>query len=142
MLTIRGSLLAFVLSACGSAEPATPPQFSGPPFDNVSSASSSVHVSLRFSPGPLPSRGVNAVELVVTGMSGEQRDDVELSVLPWMPAMNHGASAEPIIVAQGSGRFLAENVNLFMPGRWQLRFGLVDTKTHESDKRTIEFEVR
>ena len=48
-------------------------------------------------------------------------DGLAITVLPWMPDMGHGASVTPTVTAAGGGRYVVENVELFMPGKWELR---------------------
>jgi hypothetical protein len=36
--------------------------------------------------------------------------------------MGHGTDVVPQLEPMGNGRYVFANVNLFMPGEWQLRF--------------------
>ena len=36
--------------------------------------------------------------------------------------MGHGADVTPIPHEMGKGRYVCTNVDMFMPGEWQLRF--------------------
>ncbi len=38
--------------------------------------------------------------------------------------MGHGSSRVPVVIAEPSGRYVATDVVLFMPGEWQLRVTL------------------
>ncbi len=70
-----------------------------------------------------PVRGVNTFMLDVTdAASGSARDALSISVVPWMPVMGHGASVVPSVVAKGGGVYEIDEVDLPMPGQWQLRF--------------------
>ena len=62
-----------------------------------------------------------SVEYRITNADGQPVDGLVLSVVPWMPDMGHGASIEPMVSAVGGGRYVISNVELFMPGRWELR---------------------
>jgi hypothetical protein len=83
--------------------------------------SGALHVEVHTSPEP-PVRGSNTVELTITNVAdGSPADGLMLDVEPWMPAMNHGTSAKPSVMAEGGGKYLVSNVYLFMPGLWELR---------------------
>ncbi len=86
-----------------------------------SGAPGTLAVEVRTSPQP-PQRGTIAVELTVTGVAdASPRDGLLIQVLPWMPQDNHGASIAPVVTSEGSGKYLVTGVDLFMPGRWELR---------------------
>jgi len=73
-------------------------------------------------------RGLNTIEIVVTGaQSAAPVDNLTIDVVPWMPAMGHGASATPLVSAMGTGVYIASDVSLFMPGTWQLRTSVTST---------------
>jgi hypothetical protein len=83
--------------------------------------SGALHVEVHTMPEP-PVRGSNSVELTITkAADGSPADGLVLDVEPWMPAMNHGTSAKPAVMAEGDGKYLVTNVYLYMPGRWELR---------------------
>jgi hypothetical protein len=46
-------------------------------------------------------------------------------VVPWMPAMGHGASLAPVVTPEGGGKYVVSNVALFMAGSWQLRTNII-----------------
>ncbi len=65
-------------------------------------------------------RGTNTLEIDVTDASGAGVDGLVLDVVPWMPAMGHGASVAPSVHPEGGGVYRVSNLELFMPGLWQL----------------------
>ena len=83
-------------------------------------------LEIRTAPEQPPSRGVVSVEYRVT-QHGSPRDGLDLSVVPWMPAMGHGASTAPTVSAEGDGRYVISDVELFMPGTWELRTQITGT---------------
>ena len=86
----------------------------------------------------LRTRGIEA-QLVVTRVADESPvDGLTLSIQPWMPAMNHGAIA-PTVVAQGDGKYLVTELDLFMPGHWQLRTAFSGPMT---DHVTPAFDIQ
>jgi hypothetical protein len=109
--------IACVDCSSGSAATATFPETA---FITTMSDSGAIQVELRTSPQP-PTRGTIDAQFVVTGVAdGMPIDGLALSILPWMPAMNHGA-IHPTITPQGEGKYLITELDLYMPGHWQLR---------------------
>jgi hypothetical protein len=87
----------------------------------VTSDAAKLSVAVRTAPEQPPSRGVIAVEYRIAGEDAAPVEGLTLSVVPWMPDMGHGASITPTVTAQGGGRYVISDVELFMPGRWDLR---------------------
>src|SRR5262245_33423403 len=106
---------------CGGAEPPGEEVFPAGPFKTMKSDHGELTIEIRTAPEQPPGRGLSSVEYRITGEDGLPRDELALSVVPWMPAMGHGASTTPIITAKGGGRYVASEVSMFMPGRWDLR---------------------
>jgi len=120
MKTLRFILLAMPITlACSSAAQPPSATFPAEPYMTVTTDSGTLHVAVRTSPQP-PEVGNDDVELTVTDASGNPRDELAVSVKPWMPAMNHGTS-ETTITPEGGGKYLVTNVYLYMSGVWQLQ---------------------
>ena len=121
-----GVVAGCVLSACASSSSgsstvsAQNSSFSGNPYVTAVSDDGALHVAVRTDPEP-PPRGTCNIELTVTDANGAPQDGLALSVVPWMPAMGHGSSTKPTVLDEGGGRYLVSNVNMFMPGEWELR---------------------
>lgn len=112
---------AIACGACSaSADAPNPDSFPVSSFLAATTDSSLLRVELRTSPQP-PPRGTIDAQLVITNVAdGTPRDGLHLAIRPWMPAYNHGA-IPPTVTAQGEGKYLVTNLDLFMPGRWELR---------------------
>lgn len=127
MKPLLASLLLAVsvaAAACSSDAPDTvSTAFTGAAFATTNGADGS-RVEVRFTPNATPSRGSNAAELTIVDGQGVPRDGLHLEVVPWMPAMGHGSSVTPTVTAKGSGKYVAEGVEFFMPGRWELRVAM------------------
>jgi len=108
-------------------------------LDAVKSDSGALSVVVETLPRVSLDRGTNALEFVVTDSAGAGVDGLSLDVVPWMPVMGHGASVVPTVQAEGSGKYLVENVELFMPGLWQLRTTFSNGTT---DHAVPSFEVQ
>jgi hypothetical protein len=64
--------------------------------------------------------GTNSLDLII-----HDRDDAgvlgaDIRVIPWMPDMGHGVRERPSVVEKGGGLYSVENIDIMMPGRWQL----------------------
>ncbi len=110
-------------AACGgsSSDDASGAGFPRDPYAVATSDSGALHIEVRTAPTQPPPRGTCTIELFVTDTTGAARDGLTIDVVPWMPAMGHGASVKPTITARGNGRYVLTNVSLFMPGTWELR---------------------
>ena len=111
------ALTAFtaIATACSSASSSTTGQL---PV-TVTSDSGSLHVELSASPPPIV--GTNRMELTVTrASSGAPLDGLSVSVVPWMPSMDHG-TASPTVTAEGGGKYAVTDLYFFMPGTWVLK---------------------
>jgi hypothetical protein len=121
------SLFVLTLAtACsdGAAPPAdqgTATSFPANAYTTVASDTGRARVEVRTSPTQPPVRGVDTLELRVIDAAGNAIDGVTLDVVLWMPAMGHGASVVPTVTPMGNGRYVLTNVDLFMPGTWELR---------------------
>jgi hypothetical protein len=107
-------------------------------YATATSASGDLVVEVRTAPAQPPPRGTCEVELRVIDHDGHAVDGLALSVVPWMPAMGHGASVVPSVTAIGDGRYVADNVSFYMPGAWQLRVTIGGAR---SDDATAIVEV-
>jgi hypothetical protein len=83
------------------------------------------HLTLVESvPGP-PVKGRNTWTVEVDEIAtGAPLDDLELTVMPYMPDHQHGTTAVGVTPA-GAGTYTLWPVNLYMSGVWQVRFTIV-----------------
>lgn len=126
-----------VACACSSGSTSPPASFPPGPFLSTTSDSGALQAELRTSPQP-PAQGVIDAQLVVTRVSdGTPVDGLTLAIQPWMPTMNHG-SLPPSVTAQGDGKYLVTNLDLYMAGRWQLRTNVSGAMT---DHVTPDFSI-
>jgi hypothetical protein len=131
--------LALVVTACSSnGAGAGGAPFPATPAAALDGTSHVVHFEIRTSPQP-PARGVSRAELRVTKLAGGAPvDGLTVAAVPWMPAMGHSASVQPTVSAEGSGKYLVDDVDFFMPGRWELR---VSARGAVEDDATFTFDV-
>jgi hypothetical protein len=81
----------------------------------------SIHLSTA--PEQPPYAGNDSVELILTDpKTGKPIENEDISLVPFMPTMGHGTDTTPQLQVMGKGRYVFTNVNLYMPGEWQLRF--------------------
>ncbi len=134
---VLGSLLATL--ACGCSGPSSEGD-EGAAELTVSSESGAYEVTLESSPEREPVRGHNDIWLtVVSTDDGGAVSDLTLTMVPFMPAMGHGNGSKPTGEAVGGGVYEFRDVNLTMPGLWELRTGIVGPK---ADSVTFAFSVR
>ena len=118
-------LAAAAASACsGSADSTESVAFGGAPLVTATGSAGNLTVEVRTSPSP-PARGAISVQYVVRdARTAMALDGLAVTVKPFMPAMGHGASVLPTVEAQGAGVYVVHQVELFMPGYWELRTAL------------------
>jgi len=138
-LDLVAAALAMSSAACSSNGSAEAAAMGASPLQTVSSQSGGLTIDVRTAPQP-PVRGTNEVELTVTGATdGLARDGLAIAVEPWMPAMGHGTSIVPTITPETGGKYLVSDVDLFMPGLWQLRLNITGPT---KDYAAPEFEIQ
>lgn len=123
------SLLVAGLGCSSAANPTGTATFASQPLVVVTSASGALTIEVRTAPQPA-ARGANTVELTVKNSAdGLPRDGLGVSMVPWMPAMNHGTSAVPVITPSGNGKYVVTQVELYMAGHWELQTSFSGTLT-------------
>ena len=132
MKTCMVAAAAASLTACSAA--ATP---SGPL--SLTSEDGKIHIVLTTEPdGPLGAGNV-AVQLALTDPATHAPiEDEAIALVPFMPTMGHGTDVVPTLHAKGKGVYEFTDVNLFMPGQWQLRFQF---QSPVSDRAAPDVEV-
>lgn len=144
---IHRSLLTIALglglpaSACSGGGSGDPGPVAVEPASTVTSDSGNYQISVHSAPDAQPTRGVNTLQMVVTRANdGAPAAGLALDVVLWMPAMGHGASVKPSVRAEAApGVFTVTNVNLFMPGLWEIRTTISGSA---SDHVTPTFDIR
>lgn len=131
--------LALLANACGGASPSSASNsFPTQSLLVLNSDSGHSQVEVRTAPDQPPTRGNVSVLLLITdATTGALQTGLDLSAVPWMPAMGHGTSVTPTIVETSPGTYDLENIFLYMPGTWQVR-----TDWHSSVEHvTPTFEI-
>jgi len=136
------SSLAVTATACGDGGAVDTGTFATTPATVLTTDAGSFRISVYSAPDAQPSRGVNALRLVVTRVAdGAPVGGLQVDVVPWMPAMGHGASVKPSVTAGSErGVYTVDRVNLFMPGLWEIRATLGGAAP--PDHATAQFEVQ
>jgi hypothetical protein len=128
-----------LFAGCGAAEePAPVVDFPAEPYAILASHEGKLTIEVRTGPAQPPLRGRSDVQLIVRDAQGAFVDGLSLEATPWMPAMGHGSSVEPIPVEHGEGRYSLRNVSLYMAGRWEVRTSFSGVVT---DSATPVFDV-
>ncbi len=85
------------------------------------SKSQLLSIAVRTAPQP-PTRGEQSAEYTISDpQTGQPLSGLTLDVVPWMPVMQHGTSVVPSVSETKPGTYVISNVDLFMPGLWELR---------------------
>jgi hypothetical protein len=78
-------------------------------------------------PAP-PAKGGNTFTVDITDAMGKPIDGATVAVKPFMPDHGHGASVTPTVSPRSqAGRYDVTNVELFMPGIWEITFTITAT---------------
>lgn len=125
----------FLVCACSAASADT----SATPYAVLDTGTGAFHLEVRTSPDQPPTHGVLVVDLTVTDKRAAPVVGAQVQVTPWMPAHGHGTSVTPTVTELGAGKYRVSNVDLYMPGSWQLRTSIGDAIT---DNVTIPVDVR
>lgn len=113
--------------------------FPAAPLMMVTSTSGALAIEVRTSPEQPPTRGESTVQLVITdATTSAPRSGLTLDTVPWMPAMGHGASTTPNVVETNPGVYEIRSLELFMPGKWELRTNISGAIT---DHATPSFQI-
>ena len=144
--SLPSALLALptLLLACASdATSSSAGAFSADPLVSVNSDSGNLKIDVRTSPAQPPSRGEQTVQLTVTDVTtGEPKSGLTVAMTPWMPAMGHGASVTPSVTEKSPGIYVVSNVDLFMPGNWELRTTFAPTSnSSDTDHAAPAFQI-
>lgn len=135
---MRLLLPALLALSCSSASAPTDGSFPSDPYQTLMSDSGQLRIEVRTAPDQPPQHGLCSVELRFTDAKTGAPASGDVAVVPWMPAHNHGASVVPTVTPSSPGRYTVTNLELFMPGTWELRTTLSGAT---SDKATATLDV-
>ncbi len=137
MASAMKTWLFLVAVLCAGCSSAPDPSASGSFPISVTTDSKSLHIELSASPPP--GVGSNTLELTVTRVSDDApQDGLSVSVVPWMPAMDHGSST-PTVTPEGGGKYRLTDLYFFMPGTWVLKTSFSGPL---SDHAEPEFQIQ
>jgi hypothetical protein len=136
-------LAAAAMAGCSgvSEGPLASASFDPVPAASVTSESHAYRIEVYNAGSPTPVRGENRMLFVITSaLSGAPAVGLDLDVVPWMPVMGHGTSTRPVVEAgDAPGRYVVAEVNLFMPGLWELRTTITGQGT--TDHAAPQFDI-
>ena len=103
-------------------------------------------VEVRTSPDPIPLNQPFELDVIVTSEGAPPKDEVSwtLRVEGWMPGHGHGMLRQPQVDELGDGRYRVRGMLFHMPGLWELRTLVIETRIEEEfrivedDKVSIE----
>ncbi len=146
------SFVALGLAACGGpgGGPADAGSdggcaFPSQPLVTQASDGGTYQIAARSCPDQPPMRGQETIEYTITNAAGAPQDGLTVTVVPFMPAMGHGTSAQTTVTPIGSGNYVIGNVYFAMPGEWQLITDIwasgAPTSGPPTDSATITVEI-
>ncbi|WP_408889253.1 FixH family protein [Myxococcus faecalis] len=102
------------------------------------SASGRWHVKVLSTATPLKRGPQRFTVRVSDAANGKLAQGLELRVQPWMPSMGHGIDEAPRVTSRSDGVFEVSELDLFMPGTWELRFTLAG---REQDTASVTLKL-
>ncbi len=94
------------------------------------STSSGLHRLEVWAPVVPLKRGIQNLRVRLVKIdSGQLAKGCRLSLQPWMPDMGHGIEDVPVVIERSTGQFEINGLDLFMPGKWELRFQVTGCET-------------
>lgn len=112
--------------------------FLATPLVTLTSQAGRLNVAVFTDPQP-PVRGNLYVRYQVTNPQGQPVDGLSIQMTPWMATMGHGTSVTPVQTSEDGGVYDFSNVDLFMPGPWELLSTFTGTV---SDSATPTLQVQ
>lgn len=79
-------------------------------------------------------KGPQSASLYLMDDAQEPITGATIGVEPWMPSMNHGSTATPIVSEDGDGMYTITNIVFTMHGPWELR---IDVSADGTDDRIV-----
>ena len=92
---------------------------------------------LSSDPSP-PGVELNTWTFQVLDAQGQPVTGATVTLAPYMPDHGHGPSVVPTVSASGS-TYTVSNIDLFMPGVWQMTFNVTDGSAQ--DQAVVDFCV-
>ena len=107
----------------------------------MTSSSGTFRATLRASSDPPPLGEQTVAMDVVYVDGGAPATGLSLTVVPWMPAMEHGTSIVPAVSETAAGTYSIDNAYLFMPGIWEMRTTIAASASADADKVAPSLDV-
>lgn len=116
---VAASIMAM---SCSSSSSDSGGGFPATPLATVKSVAGKLELAAFTAPEQPPARGTITVKLAIQdAATGKPVDGLTIAMAPEMPSMGHGTPVVPKVSGKGGGTYIAEDVNVFMAGRWDLR---------------------
>lgn len=81
--------------------------------------------------------GSNSVDIIIHDKEDTDVMGADIKVIPWMMEMGHGVREKPVITERGGGLYSVENIDIIMPGHWELRIEV--SKAGGTDTAVFDF---
>lgn len=123
----RGLFLSLLLLSC---QPTSPPEQI--PLRGVSERGL-FEVEVSINPSPIPLNQPFELDVLVTaeGAPPAPEESWTVRVEGWMPGHGHGMLRQAEVDDFGDGRFRVRGMLFHMPGEWELRVLVIETRIEE-----------
>lgn len=81
--------------------------------------------------------GLNEMDVIIHDKQDRDVTGAGVSIIPFMPVHRHGVDISPIVIERGGGTYSARNVDITMPGKWQLTVRVSTVRAN--DEATFDF---
>lgn len=131
-------LLCLLVSAAPPTKPSAPESETAarPPLSesvaSVTSTSGRLRIEVLTDTLPLRRGPRRFLVRVTESATGKPVPGLQLAVQPWMPTMGHGLDEPVRITPRGPSDFEISDLDLFMPGAWELRLSLSGAITDQA----------
>ena len=121
------------VSSCGPGAGEEPRIYSGVSTRGL------FEVEVSTSPDPIPLNQPFELDVRLTSAGAPPSADVSwtLRVEGWMPGHGHGMLRQAVVDELGDGRYRVRGMLFHMPGLWELRVLVIETRMEE-DYRVVE----
>lgn len=93
-------------------------------------------------PAP-PDRNLNEWSLEIKNSANQNvPKDHSIELSPYMPDHQHGSITSPIVEVDELGIYNISNIDLFMPGFWEITVTILDTEKAKLDSVRFNFCIR
>lgn len=84
----------------------------------------------------MPIRGINSWTIALSDLEGAPLTGCEVWLTPYMPEHGHGVATVPDVTEGDDGQYQVDQIELIMPGLWEMRFKITCEGWEDSERIT------